>query len=330
VSWSRRLGIAGALVLLVGGAIAFAGGALNNRPGAGTSASNPPLPAPAILTPAETLTREPSIDLTLLRPAGLESSGAYTVRVTVNGETAREQSLPEQEQFIVPSIALAEGDNNIRVALVDGAGAGPTSAPLTITRDSTAPVIRVTAPEPGSTVYSDTGTLRGRTEAGASLSVVEVATGATLNSSVDADGRFSADLTLALGENQLLLSSRDPAGNVASTHITIARAESLSALTMTVSADQLKATALPQRLAATVLVQDERGQAVDGAEVTFSLSPPNAMTMTYRTQTVAGKAIWSELDIASPDDPHGSWLVTVLVTLPSGTELRAYKSISVR
>jgi hypothetical protein len=64
--------------------------------------------------------------------------------------------------------------------------------------------------------------------------------------------------------------------------------------------------------------------------VTFSVSPPNATTMTYRTASVAGQAQWPELDIASADDPLGSWLVTVLVELPSGLELRANKSISVR
>lgn len=331
VSWSRRLGLAGALLLLVGGSIAFASGALNAPgPGAGTSASHPPLPAPAILTPAQTLTRESTIELTLLRPPGLAAGSSYSVRVTVNDETERERPLPEQEQFVISGVALTEGENSIRAALVSDAGVGGTSAPLTITRDSTAPVIRVTRPEPGSTVYRDTDTLRGRTEAGATISVVAVASGEQFDTTVDTDGRFTADLTLALGTNQLLLSSRDLAGNLASTHITITRADSLSALSLTVSDNTLKAVDLPQRLIATAFVQDERGQPVDGAQVTFSLSPPNAATMTYRTLSVAGKATWPELDIDSPDDPHGAWLVTVLAVLPSGTELRANKSLIVR
>jgi len=331
ISWSRRFGLAGALLLLIGGSIAFASGALNApSTGAGTNASNPPLPAPQILTPAQTLTREATIDLTLLRPAGLASGSDYSVRVSVNGETERERPLPQQEQFVISGIALTEGENSIRAALVADAGVGGISAPLTITRDSTAPVIRVTRPEPGATVYSDTDTLRGRTEAGATISVVDVASGESFDSTVEADGRFTADLTLGLGDNELLLSSRDLAGNLASAHITITRADSLAALTLTVSDDILKATDLPQRLIASAFVQDERGQPVDGAQVTFSLSPPNATTMTYRTLTVAGRATWSELDIDSPDDPHGAWLVTVLAVLPSGTELRANKSLMVR
>jgi hypothetical protein len=331
VSWSRRIGLAGALLLLVGGSIAFASGALNSPgSGASTDASNPPLPAPQILAPAQSLTREPTIDLTLLRPAGLAPGSEYVVRITVNDETARELPLPQQEQFVISDIALTEGENSIRAALVDGGSAVATTALLMITRDSTAPVIRVTRPEPGSTVYSDTDTLRGRTEAGATLSLTNVVSGESFDATVDPNGRFAADLTLALGENQLLLSSRDLAGNLASAHITITRADSLAALTLTISDDQLKAANLPQRLVANAYVQDERGQPAEGAQVIFSLSPPNATTMTYRTITVGGNAAWAELDIDSPDDPHGAWLVTVLAILPSGTELRANKSLTVR
>ena len=330
VSWARRVGLAVALLVLAGGAIVFAGGALNAPGSQVPGSSAEPLPAPQILAPEQPLTRDATIDLTLLRPTGLDAGTYYSLRITVNGETERERPLPDQEQFVIAGIALAEGENAVRAALVSDTGVGAASAAVTITRDTTAPVIRVTRPELGTTVYSATFSMRGRTEAGATLEAVDVATGTALATSVDADGRFSTQLTLVLGDNELLLSSRDLAGNTASTHVVINRAESLAALTLTVSDDRLKAEDLPQRLVATVDIQDERGQPVDGAEVTFSVSPPNATTITYRTTSVAGQAEWPELDIASADDPLGSWLVTVLVELPSGMELRANKSVSVR
>ncbi|MEP7360519.1 MAG: Ig-like domain-containing protein [Chloroflexota bacterium] len=309
----------------------FAGGGLNapaHDPG--SSGSFEALPAPQILTPDVVLTRDPTMDLTLIRPDGLDSAKNYTVRVTVNGRNALERPLPAQEQFVMAGVTLTEGENSIRAALLDEGAIGATSAALIVTRDTTAPVIRVTRPEPGSPVYGDHETLRGRTEAGATIDVTDVATEETIAASVDAEGRFTADLTLALGDNEWLLSSRDPAGNVASTHVTINRADTLAALTLTISEDTLKATDLPQTLIATAFIQDERGQPVDGAQVTFSLSPPNATTLTYRTLAVAGQATWPDVDIAIADDPHGSWLVTVLVELPSGVELRANKSITVR
>ncbi|MEO8625505.1 MAG: Ig-like domain-containing protein [Candidatus Limnocylindrales bacterium] len=320
-----------ALLVLAGGAIVFAGGGLNSAgPKPGSSTSGAPLPAPQILTPEVTLTRSTAVDLTLVRPSGLDPAVTYTVRITVNATIVNERPMPQQEQFVVAGVPLSEGENSVRAALLDGTELGATSAPLTITRDTTAPVIRVTRPEPGSTVYGEQATLRGRTEAGATINVSDVATGAAIEASVDAEGRFTADLTLALGDNQLQLASRDPAGNEASARITITRASSLAVLTLTVSDDQLKVADLPQQLEVTASILDENGQPVDGAQVTFSLSPPNATTLTYRSLSVAGKASWPDLEIASADDPRGSWLVTVLAVLPSGTELRANKSLSVR
>jgi hypothetical protein len=315
---------------VAGGAIVFAGGGLTapaHNPG--SSGSFAALPAPQMLTPAVVLTRDSTIDLTVIRPSGLATGKDYTVRITINGEKALEQPLPDQEQFVMAGVPLTEGENSIRAALLDASGIGATSAALIVTRDTTAPTIRVTRPEPGSTVYTAADTLRGRTEPGATIAITDAA-GEAVAATVDAEGRFSADVTLALGANEWQISSRDLAGNVASTHVTINRTDSLATLTLDVSDDTLKATDLPQKLIATAYIQDERGQPIDGAQVTFSLSPPNATTLTYRTTSAAGKAIWSDVDIAGADDPHGSWLMTVLVELPSGTELRANKSISVR
>jgi hypothetical protein len=323
------MGLAIALLVLAGGAIVFAGGGLDGSGGDNPNSSSAPLAAPQILGPTEALTRESTVDLTMLRPTGLDA-GEYSVLITVNGTAERERPLPDQEQFVIAGIAIAEGENSIRAALVGHAGVGAASPAITVTRDTVAPAIRVTRPEPGTTVYTDAFSMRGRTEAGATLSIVDLATGAEIETSVEADGRFAADLRLNVGNNELLLSSRDPAGNTARTHIVIRRANSLAALTLTVSNDRLRAEDLPQRLVATALIQDERGQPVDGAAVTFSVSPPNATTMTYRTTSVDGQASWAELDIASADDPLGAWLVTVLVELPSGMELRANKSVNVR
>lgn len=331
MSWGRRFGLAAALLLLVGGAIAFAGGALGpGNGGPGVRPSSRPLPAPALLTPTETLTRAAKVDLTLTRPTGLSADAEYVVRLYVNDELIRERSLPRQEQFVLADVPLVEGENAIRAALASDDEQGESGPALTIVRDTTAPVIRVTRPEPNSTVYTETEALRGRTEAGATLTVTDSATGQELETILDADGRFETALELNLGPNSLTLFSRDPAGNEASAHVTITRTESLASMTLIVSARQLKVSDLPQRLAATAVIQDERGRPVDGAEVTFSLSPPNATTMTYRTTSAGGRARWPSLEIGSLDSPLGTWLVTVLAVLPSGAELRDDESVIVR
>lgn len=325
------MGLAVALLVLAGGAIVFAGGGLNapRQGGPGATGSFAALPAPQILTPEVVLTRDATMDLTLIRPSGLDGGTDFTVRITVNGDKALERPLPDQEQFVIAGIPLTEGENSIRAALLEGTTLGATSAAMTVTRDTTAPVIRVSKPEPGATVYTEKETLRGRTEAGATIAVSD-GFGNAIASTIDPDGRFTAELSLLPGANDLLLSSRDLAGNTASTHITIDRAQSSASLSLDVADDSLKLTDLPQTLTATAYISDEQAHLVDGAQVTFSLSPPNATTLTYRTVSVSGTATWTEIKIPSGEDSRGSWLMTVLVELPSGTELRANKTISVR
>src|SRR6187399_2385656 len=65
VSWSRRVGIAGALVLLVGGSIAVASQQLDQGRGQTPVDVGPPAPPPlTILPPATAITRAATIDLT--------------------------------------------------------------------------------------------------------------------------------------------------------------------------------------------------------------------------------------------------------------------------
>jgi hypothetical protein len=119
-------------------------------------------------------------------------------------------------------------------------------------------------------------------------------------------------------------------GNEASARVVLTRADSLAALTLSVSKGDLRVEDLPLRLEAVAWVLDERGQPVDGIEVVFSLSPPNSTTMTYRTTAVAGRAIWSDVEVSGAGEALGNWLVTALAVLPSGAELRDDEGISVR
>ncbi|MEX2546795.1 MAG: hypothetical protein WD830_03290, partial [Chloroflexota bacterium] len=172
MGWSRRIGVAGAFVLLIGAGIAFASGTLDNsdRTGAGpTHAPAPRPPAPTLLEPESALTRSPSVDVAGMLPPGLGRAVADRLRVYVNERLARERPVPADEAFRVTDVELAEGGNEIRATLVGDGGEGELSAPINIIRDSMPPAIRISRPESGATVYGATETLRGRTEPGASL-----------------------------------------------------------------------------------------------------------------------------------------------------------------
>ncbi len=327
VSWSRRIGIAAALVLLVGGAVAFAGQAFDNGPGRRPPASAPPPPALTLLAPAEPVTRRASAELIAVRPQNLRADQAYRVRVYVNGAQVIERELPASESFALPDIPLVQGPNLIGATLVGDGGESQRSSEVTILRDDEQPEIRITQPAGRATAYSDTVLLRGRTEPGASLSITRAGSGSEIESTVGDDGRFSATLDLNVGSNAFVIRSADVAGNQATERMNVTRAESAARLTLSIQPELIEAAALPATVILTATVRDEVGDLVDGAEVTFGVSPPTSSTTTYRLTTVNGRARWSNLTL-TPGDAAGTWLVTVSATLPSGVELRQDGSFS--
>src|SRR3954451_25068481 len=111
VSWSRRVGIAGALVLLVGGSIAFASQTLPK--GSTDVAVGPPPPPPlTVLPPAAALTRTDSVDLTAVAPQNLRPDQKYEVRIFVNGDPIGRMGLPNRDQFALKDVPLTEGVNS--------------------------------------------------------------------------------------------------------------------------------------------------------------------------------------------------------------------------
>jgi hypothetical protein len=326
--------VAAALVLVVGGAVAFASQSLNHSD-AGTTKVAPPAPPPlTLLPPAAAVTRAGSVDLTAVAPANLRSDQSYQVRVFVNDQPTGRIDLPTNdgdgtgpygEQFTVADVPLAEGVNSIRVTLVGVGGESVPSSPVSVTRDDVAPVITIIAPT--ERVYTDTDTLVGTTEPGADIEITD-ASGRAIDSSISVGGRFSADLTLRVGNNDLTIKSTDAAGNHAISHVTIVRAASAATIELTVAPTDIYAAQLPTTMDLTAVVRDEVGRPVaDGTQVVFGISPPDSETTTYTATTANGRAHFTGPSI-DPGDAVGSWLVTALVTLPSGIELRDDASFS--
>jgi hypothetical protein len=319
------LGIAAALVLLVGGSIAFASQQLDKGRGQTPVAVGPPAPpALTVLPPAAAITRATTIDLTAVTPANLRDDQRYTVRVFVNDKPVDRVDLPGHDQFTLKDIPLDEGVNSIRTTLVGSGGESPFSAAIAITRDDVPPVIRIL--EPTDRVYTDTELLQGKTEAGADIQISDGA-GHDIEATISADGRFSAPLELNVGNNDLTLRSTDLAGNKTTNSATIVRAPSAASIVLSVTPTELYAPGLPATVELTATVRDELGRPLDGAVVTFGVSPPDRETTTYAATAENGRARFDGLRI-DPGDANGAWLVTALATLPSGVELRADSSFS--
>lgn len=325
VSWSRRIGAAAALLLLAGGSIAFAGQSLDRgRAADAANVAAPVPPPPTLLAPHANVTRVDHIDVTALQPRNLRRDQRYSVRIYVNGERVRELALPAQSQFTIQTVPLVEGDNLIRASLVGTSGEGAQSAPIAMALDDVAPGIKILGPT--TTVYAGSATLLGKTEPRADIDVKD-GDGHDLRATVQSDGRFSAGLSLAIGDNVLTLRSTDIAGNTTTTRAIVVRAASAAGLDLTVSPPEIFSAQLPASVDMTVSVRDELGRPVNNAKVTFGVSPPLRETMTYQVSMTNGRARFSDLTLES-GDASGEWLVTALVVLPSGTELRADGSFS--
>ncbi len=331
MSWSRRIGAAGAFVLVVGASMALAGNEMREGPGSPTPPPAAQTPgAPTLIEPAAAITRETRVDIAGTLPPNLERGRQSSLIVFVNGEQARSRDVPPEQQFTADNVPLAEGENEITVGLVVDGLSGPASAPVVVTRDTEPPEIQLSRPEPGTTVYSGRETLRGTTEPGASIEIYPAGAERELPVSIGSDGRFEAVIVLGMGENDFTLKSVDLAGNRTTVNHVITREVTLASINLTSSLDEVATADLPTDLDLLANVRDEQGAKLDGAEVTFSLSPPSRATTTYRTTTRNGVARWSDVSIPASASSTGTWLATVLVELPSGEELREDVAFVVR
>ena len=206
----------------------------------------------------------------------------------------------------------------------------PALATVPATPDQQAPDIRVTQPTADQTIYTDSVTLRGRTDSGADLAVLDEASNEHLPVEVDPDGRFTATIPLDVGHNWLTLTSSDQAGNVARQRVDLTRTASKGSIELSIDPQSIDLAALPQQVHISAAITDDVGQPAENAPVTFSVSPPNAQTMTYATTALHGRASWPSLIIHDDGLAAGQWLVTVVADLPSGNELRGEASFSLR
>ena len=221
-----------------------------------------------------------------------------------------------------------------------GGGRGPSPQPEatrgaaastpTPTPDTKPPQIHISRPDAGSVVYAATATLRGRTEAGATLNVTDETLGEGVETTVEQDGSFEAELSLQLGENTFSLSSEDAAGNRASARLVVTRQTSLGSALLSVSIAEIELATLPTTISVSAVVRDEYGGHSNGAAAVFSLSPPNGSTRTYETSTVNGEVRWPDMVVSGGRRALGKWLVTILVELPSGEKLRDDAFFTVR
>lgn len=337
--WARRIGIALGL-LAVGGTIVLAGtGALDGGGGPSippapeasqlvvaspspariTDSPSASIPAPVLEGAATAATRGREWQITVTIPAGLPERRQTRLLVQRGDELVAEVPVRARDEVTVKGIPLRRGENRLTATLRGPSGEGPPSNELVVTRDEVLPEIIVSEPVAGADVHFERLTVAGDTEPEARLTISNATTERTAPGEVAADGSFQAQITLDLGPNELTLTATDPAGNVASTEMTVVRREGGPRARLTLSQTSLSLRRLPTSISLRVMVVDAQGATVDGADVVFSLSPPGQPTTTYRTVTTRGEASWLDVSIPRGGAMAGEGFATVRVTLEDGS-----------
>jgi hypothetical protein len=160
-------------------------------------------PAPTLETAAPPFVTASPVDVT--GTAEFRS----TVRLLRNG-TEVGTAEPAREGAFAASVPLVEGPNEITAVARNYAGESPASAPLTVTLDTTGPVLTWTPADRSGFLSPEL--VVGGTATDAHAGVAEVLVNGS-PASLTADGSFAADVDLAPGENTLTVVARDRVGN---------------------------------------------------------------------------------------------------------------------
>lgn len=157
-------------------------------------------PQVSITSPADGLLTKS----TTLQVAGTITNGPVS-GVTVNGQPATVNG-----NVFNATVALVEGANPVNVVATNAAGVG--AASISVTRDTVAPVINITAPQAGVALGTSPATVTGTvTDASG---VFSLAVNGTPTQVVG--GAFSVQVPLNAGTNQIVVTATDfPGGNTA-------------------------------------------------------------------------------------------------------------------
>ena len=253
--------------------------------------------SPSIVSPSEPYTNEPTVDLTVTVDEVAAGDPAYHLRVYLALED--QGSAPIQDAAVAPTpqtiipVQLTKGINDFSVSLIGPGGESESSPLVRYVLDESKPAIKLDAPRDGATVNRKAVDLQGRTQGRSTLMARNSDTGDSIGGTADGDGAFELRLPIAKGQNRIVITATDPAGNVNEQELTVSRGSGELSASLSASAYKIKRSALPEPIRLTATVDDPDGKPLAGAEVTFTLSIPGIKTVTGEGTTDAnGQAVF--------------------------------------
>lgn len=253
--------------------------------------------APTLDAPDEPYTNQPTVDLVGTVPTTVVGDTTSRIRIYVaigKGDPGVVKDVPigDSARFLVP-VTLAAGANTFTATIV-----GPTalesepSAAVTYVLDKSKPKITISAPKNNGTVNARSAKVVGTTQARSSISIRNLSTNATVTGEADGKGAFTINVPIGTGSNKLEITATDPAGNANVALLTVKHGTGKLSAKLSASFYQVKVSSLPESVKLTVTVTDPDGQALPGANVTFTLAVPGvpAITSSVLSTGADGKA----------------------------------------
>ncbi len=293
-----------------------------------------PIPAPpALVAPARAYTNQPTATLVGTVPLDVVGRDGFVIRIYValpdlEPVAVRDIAVGETPSFVVDSLPLEPGRNDVTATLVGPGGESETSPVVSYVLDTSKPRVTVTAPEDGATVNGEIATITGKTQGNSVVVARNEANGTSATATADAKGAFSLDVTLRSGANGIALSATDPAGNVGSAVLTVLRGSGSLDLGLSASAYRISAARLPRTIVLSARVTNPDGNLLSGELVTFTLSIPGVPVITG-DDTSDGAGIATFKTIIPAGATVGSGLATAFVSTPDFGDASAQISITI-
>ena len=325
-------------LFVIVGAIGLAVVALPLITSFGGNASPTPPPAslepgrPTLTAPSDPITSASTITVSGTLPQDLLDKGDATIRILITRDdgsviTAAEIKMPKTAGFDVAQIPLSSGKNVIEAAVVINGVEGTRSAPITVVRDTSAPVLTITAPTPGEIMNGDSVTVTGKTDKDIDVQVRNETTGTIESGRTTTKGAFAIDITLRNGANVLTITATDGAGNQTSKSVEISTSASVGRISIVLNPGTIILSKKPIAFRITSTATDASGAPAANVRVCMYVTPYR-MTPSDRvcvTSDVNGRAAW---DYVFPDSyvDEGRGLVTVSYELAVGDPILGTQS----
>ncbi len=321
-------------VLALGGVIVFAGMGLVGKVVAGigsafshaiTSVTSTPTPspteviapnAPTLSQPDEPYTNQPSIDLTGTVPAAYAGQNGVSVRVYRSVEGGPQDQVAEipvgsTPGFQVAQVKLGKGRNDFTATIAGPGGESAASKVVTYILDTVKPKITITKPAKNAVVNGTSVTIKGSTQPRSTVVARNLASNATVTVTAGDDGSFTLSIGLVAGSNSLQVTATDPAGNQNQAALSVSRGSGKLTSKLTMSDYSFRLSQLPASVTLTVTVTDPDGHPVDGATVTFTVTP-HGLAVIQRILTSDGEGI-AKWTMRMPRGTAGGGVVAALV-----------------